>query len=103
MNNTGWQRARKRAAAKYPEVFGREAPEGFHTLHVHDLRHTFGRRLRSAGVSLETRQDLLGHKNGNMTTHYSAAELHDLYRAVQSIETGESSPLLRSVQKVCSA
>lgn len=58
MNNTGWQTARKKAAAKYPEVFGRPAPEGFGTLHVHDLRHTFGRRLRSAGVLNETRQDL---------------------------------------------
>lgn len=103
MNNAGWQRARKLATEKYPEAFGRPAPEGFRTLHVHDLRHTFGRRLRSAGVSLETRQDLLGHRNGNMTTHYSAAELHDLYRAVELIETGESSPLLRSVQKTCSA
>ena len=102
MNNTGWQTARKKAAAKYPEVFGRPAPEGFRTLHVHDLRHTFGRRLRSAGVVNETRQDLLGHRNGNITTHYSAAELLELYRAVEKIESGASAPLLQSVQKTCS-
>lgn len=103
MNNTAWQSAVKRAAKKYPEHFGREAPDGFATLHVHDLRHTFGRRLRAAGVKHETRQDLLGHKNGNVTTHYSAAELLELYQAVQLIESGSSAPLLQSVQKVCSA
>jgi integrase len=64
---------------------------------VHDLRHTFGRRLRAAGVSNETRQDLLGHKNGNITTHYSAAELSELLRAVKLVETGSSAPLLRRV------
>jgi integrase len=102
MNNTGWQLARKTATERYPEVFKRPAPEGFATLHVHDLRHTFGRRLRAAGVPLETRQALLGHKNGNITTHYSAAELVELYRAVEKIEAGASAPLLLSVQKTCS-
>jgi integrase len=38
---------------------------------VHDLRHTYGRRLRAAGVSFEDRQDLLGHKSTRITTHYS--------------------------------
>lgn len=102
MNNTGWQTARKKAATKYRDVFDRDAPEGFRTLHVHDLRHTFGRRLRAVGVGNETRQDLLGHKNGNITTHYSAAELLELYRAVEKIEAGASAPLLQSVQKTCS-
>lgn len=102
MNNTGWQAARKQAAEKYEETFGRKAPEGFETLHVHDLRHTFGRRLRSAGIPMETRQALLGHRNGNITTHYSAAELLELYRAVEAIESGASAPLLQSVQKSCS-
>ena len=32
------------------------------------------RRLRSAGVTLETRNLRLGHKNGDTTTHYSAAD-----------------------------
>jgi integrase len=101
MNNTGWQRARREAAAKYPEVFKRKAPEGFRTLHVHDLRHTFGRRLRAAGVSKETRSALLGHRTGDITTHYSAAELLELYRAVVLIESGASGPLLQAVQKPC--
>ncbi|MGH1486369.1 MAG: tyrosine-type recombinase/integrase, partial [Cellvibrionaceae bacterium] len=44
---------------------------------VHNLRHTFGRRLRAAGVPVETRKALLGHANGDITTHYSAAELSE--------------------------
>ncbi len=52
---------------------------------VHNLRHSFGRRLRSAGVSLETRKALLGHAHGDITTHYSAAELAELMNAVEKI------------------
>jgi integrase len=39
------------------------------------LKHTFGRRLRAAGVSFEDRQDLLGHKSGRITTQYSRGTL----------------------------
>jgi hypothetical protein len=53
---------------------------------VHDLKHTFGGRLRAAGVSEETRKVLLGHKNGDLTTHYSAAELAELITAVNKID-----------------
>ena len=52
---------------------------------VHNLRHTFGRRLRGAGVALETRKALLGHANGDITTHYSAAELDELINAGEMI------------------
>ena len=52
---------------------------------VHNLRHTFGRRLRGAGVALETRKALLGHANGDITTHYSAAELGELREAAETI------------------
>lgn len=52
---------------------------------VHNLRHTFGRRLRSAGVPLETRKALLGHASGDITTHYSAAELNELREAAEKI------------------
>lgn len=54
---------------------------------VHNLRHTFGRRLRSAGIPLETRKALLGHANGDITTHYSAAELKELIDATEAIVT----------------
>ena len=52
---------------------------------VHDLKHTFGRRLRAAGVSFEDRQDLLGHRSGRITTHYSAAELTKLIEAADRV------------------
>jgi len=67
MLNTAWLRAR--ADVALPQV------------RVHDLKHTFGRRLRSAGVSFEDRQDLLGHRSARITTHYSAAELSRLLEA----------------------
>src|SRR5262245_24267181 len=52
---------------------------------VHDLKHTFGRRLRAAGVSFEDRQDLLGHRSGRITTHYSAVELSPLIEAANRV------------------
>ena len=52
---------------------------------VHDLKHTFGRRLRAAGVSFEDRQDLLGHKSQRVTTHYSAADLTRLIEAADGV------------------
>jgi len=76
MNNTAWQQARKRA--------------GMAHVRIHDLKHTFGRRLRAAGVPFEDRQDLLGHKSGRITTHYSAAELANLLAAVEKVCGSES-------------
>jgi len=78
MNDSAWKKARKRAAAKYQERFKRPAPAGFASIRIHDLKHTFGRRLRAAGVTEEDRKALLGHKNGSITSHYSAAELGKL-------------------------
>lgn len=57
---------------------------------MHDLKHTFGRRLRAAGVSFENRQDLLGHKSSRITTHYLAAELGSLIAAAHKV-CGEDS------------
>ena len=66
---------------------------------IHDLKHTFGRRLRAAGVSFEDRQDLLGHKSGRIITHYSAAEISNLIAAsnkvCQSRSTGPALTLLK--------
>ena len=82
MNNTAWQSARTRA--------------GLTQVRVHDLKHTFGRRLRAAGVSFEDRQDLLGHRSGRITTHYSAAELQNLLEAANRVcgENSRKSPAL---------
>jgi hypothetical protein len=68
MNNSGWKAARRRAAARYEETLKAPCPNGFRRIRVHDLKHTFGRRLRAACVSFEDRQDrqdLLGHKSAN--------------------------------------
>jgi integrase len=71
MLNSAWLRARKEAELTQ--------------VRVHDLKHTFGRRLRAAGVSFEDRQDLLGHRSGRVTTHYSAAELHKIVEAANRV------------------
>ncbi len=69
--NNGWRKARRKA--------------GLSHVRGHDLRHTFGRRLRAAGITEETRAELLGHKRGSVTTHYSTAEVAELVNAVEKI------------------
>jgi hypothetical protein len=66
---------------------------------VHDLKHTFGRRLRAAGVSFEDRQDLLEHKSGRITTHYSAAELSNLLEAANKACAGKDGPILTLLRR----
>jgi integrase len=92
LTNSGWRAARRRAAARYEKELKRPMPPAFRRVRVHDLRHTFGRRLRAVGVGLEDRQDLLGHKSGRMTTHYSAAEIGNLLAAVNRIANSRESP-----------
>lgn len=94
LNNNAWQHARARAAKRYLEKFGREAPWGFAHVRVHDLKHTFGRRLRAAGVGEETRKVLLGHTNGDITTHYSAVEIAELISAVNRIDRSLATPAI---------
>ena len=71
LNTAAWRKGRLRA--------------GLPQVRVHDLKHTFGRRLRAAGVSFEDRQDLLGHRSGRITTHYSAAEFGNLLSAANQV------------------
>ena len=85
MNNSAWKSARTRAADKWERQTGTPAPVGFRKVRVHDLKHTFGRRLRAANVSFEDRQDLLGHKSARITTHYSGAELASLIAAAEKV------------------
>jgi hypothetical protein len=69
---------------------------------IHDLKHTFGRRLHAAGVSYEDRQDLLGHKSGRITTHYSAAELHNLIAAANKVcDRSRQGPILTLLRINC--
>jgi hypothetical protein len=62
---------------------------------VHDLRHTFGHRLRAAGVSFEDRQDLLGHKSSRITTHYSSPDLIRLIDAANVLCKKRPATVLR--------
>jgi integrase len=77
--------ARVEAARAYAEEKGKSVAWGFANLRVHDLKHTFGRRLRAAVVSLETRKVLLGHRNGDITFHYSAPEIEELLVATTRV------------------
>lgn len=85
MLRSAWKKARIRA--KLQQV------------RVHDLKHTFGRRLRAAGVSFEDRQDLLGHKSGRITTHYSSAELSNLLEAANKACAGKDGPVLTLLRR----
>lgn len=71
MNNTAWQRARREA--------------GLGDLHVHDLRHTAGMRLREAGVPESTIADILWHSTRSMTHHYSMAQIVEIHAALEKI------------------
>jgi integrase len=83
--NSGWKAARRRASARYEREFGRPCPAGFRSIRVHDLKHTYGHRLRVAGVSFEDRKLLLGHKAQHVTTHYSAPEIGALIDASERV------------------
>ena len=76
MNNNGWRSAWRRAGLPV----GKRFLKG-----VHNLKHTCGRRLRAAGVPEKTRKVILGHTVGDITTHYSAAEIAELLDAVSAI------------------
>jgi integrase len=71
MNNTAWRNARERAVLPH--------------VRVHDLKHTYGRRLRAAGVSFEDRQDLLGHKSSRITDLYSRPSIARLLAAANKV------------------
>jgi integrase len=84
MNNTAFQTARR--AAKLEQV------------RVHDLRHTFGQRLREAGVSEEDRALLLGHAIAGMPQHYATATIARLVEAANKVqETRDRITFLRVV------
>lgn len=78
MNNTAWQNARLKA--------------GLRDLHVHDLRHTVGERLREADCADRTIADVLWHSGGTMTKHYSGAQVVEIFDALQKIQDESTRP-----------
>jgi integrase len=71
---------------------------GLSQVRVHDLRHTFGQRLRDAGVAEEDRALLLGHAVQGMPQHYATATLERLLEAANSVlQTRDRTMVLRVV------
>jgi hypothetical protein len=50
-------------------------------------------------VPPETRKVLLGHRTGDITSHYNAPELSELIRAANAVLKAQESTLLRVVTK----
>jgi integrase len=88
MNNNGWQQARQDA--------------GLPLVRVHDLRHSFGARLRAAGVSAEDREALLGHANHSMAGHYASPDVGRLLaQANLIVDRRGTRTLLRIAERRC--
>jgi integrase len=83
-NNSAFQKAR--------------AAVGLERVRVHDLRHTYGQRLREAGVQEEDRDMLMGHAREGMSQHYATATLSRLVKAANSVSgTIDRTTVLRVV------
>jgi len=84
MGNTAFQTARTKAGL---------------SVRVHDFRHTFGLRLRAAGVAAEDRKLLLGHSvEGDMEQLYATAEITRLVEMANKVQdTRDRTTLLRVV------
>jgi integrase len=95
INATGWRNARVRAAEAWEKDKGTPAHPGFASVRVHDLKHTFGRRLKAANIATEDRKNLLGHKIKDVTELYSSAEIESLIKAANKVSATDSrSPVL---------
>lgn len=80
LNNHGWRSAIQRA----------DLP-----VRVHDLRHTFGERLATAGVPFDARKTLLGHDHADITAHYSTPGLSRLLEEAEKVR--RDVPILRAL------
>ena len=54
-------------------------------IRLHDLRHTFGVRAADAGIPLDVRRSLLGHRHSDITLHYSKPGLLRLLEEAERI------------------
>lgn len=87
MTNNSWKTAWKEAGLPIGKEYGKG---------VHNLRHTFGKRLRDAGVDERDVQDLLHHLPRNITRHYSVPELRNLKRCLDRIVPQPVAPRKKS-------
>ena len=85
INNSGWKRAIMDAKLK--------------GVRVHDLKHTFGQRLRANGVHMDDIQDLLGHKSRRITRHYCAPDIQRLIDCANRVcNTDSQQPLVTLIR-----
>lgn len=85
MLQRAWRQARSRAAIRWHEAKQEPPPNGFASIRVHDLKHTFGHRLEAAGVNFEDCQVLLGHKGKSVTSRYMVPEIARLIDAAELV------------------
>ena len=53
---------------------------------VHNLKHTFGRRLAAVGCPWHERKILLGHRVGDVTELYAPAQIEQLLKWTQTVD-----------------
>ena len=96
--SSGWggRGARDRAVRLYEARHGSQAQEGFKRVRVHDLRHTFGKRLRAAGAIMDTIWHLLGHRGKGVSALYCRAQNPELIDADKCFEPPKSPQRQRS-------
>jgi len=58
---------------------------GIENLRFHDLRHTFGTRLKNEGADIKTIMELMGHRSIKMTERYMHSSQEQKRRAVESL------------------
>lgn len=63
---------------------------------LHNMRHTFGYRLRQAGVAAEDREALLGHANNNLAQHYAIPDLVRLLAEAEKVTERTDTVVIRS-------
>lgn len=90
--NTSWNASRIAMHEKDPAF-----PDD---LRFHDVRHTFGHRLKEAGVDELTRKALLGHKSSDITEHYSQDDVGYLLKSVEKITKKTTAVPLLSLTKI---
>jgi integrase len=65
---------------------------------IHNLRHSYGHRLRAAGVPAEDRDALLGHSNKSLTQHYAMPDIERLQAMAERVVERKDTVILRPVR-----
>jgi integrase len=65
---------------------------------IHNLRHSFGHRLRAVGVPDEDRDALLGHAKKSLTQHYATPDIQRLQAMAERVVERRETVVLRSIR-----